>query len=161
MRRVILSALLLATLLARPDVVVAQDGTTDEHRALAGARSLKCSFQWFASTEWSADEPAVKLGKQDFGFQIDGIDHSRRTTRIIGNAGADDLTVFQGRDSVTFVELVPAGTPNVTSVYAWRDPMGQFKAVHWRHVAIGILVPGTSLGGPAPSQNYGFCQVWQ
>jgi hypothetical protein len=93
----------------------------------------------------------VKDGRQDFEFHIDGIDHGRRTARIIGNAGAEDLLVFGGADSVAFVEQVPVGAVNVTTVYAWRDTQGRFKSVHSRHTAIG---------GPSPSQNYGFCQAW-
>ena len=121
------------------------------YRDLVAARSLKCSFPWSASADWDRDEPRVKNASQEFGFQIDGIDHRQGSARIIGNAGADDLTALRGADSVSFLERVPAGTINVTTVYAWRNTEGRFKAVHSRHVAIG---------GPAPSQNYGYCQVW-
>lgn len=121
-------------------------------RALRGARSLKCSFPWFASTEWIQDEPRVKSAKQeDFGFQIDGIDYLNDRARIIGNTGADDLAATTGEHSVSFVEIVPTGSINFTTVYAWRDKSGRFKAVHSRHTAIG---------GPSPSQNYGHCQIW-
>jgi hypothetical protein len=134
---------------------------TDAHRTLLSARSFKCQFPWFASADWDSDQPTVKKGKQDdFGFHIDGIDHSRQIARLIGNVGSDDLAVVQGGDSVTFIEIVPAGTVNVTTVYAWRNPDGRFKAAHSRHTVIGVLAPGISVGGPAPSQNYGYCQVW-
>jgi hypothetical protein len=121
-------------------------------RALVAARSLKCSFPWYASADWDQDQPQMKSASQkEFGFQIDSIDYRKASARIIGNAGADDLTATQGTSSVSFVERVPIGSLNVTTVYAWRDRTGRFKAVHSRHTAIG---------GPSPSQNYGFCEVW-
>jgi hypothetical protein len=122
-------------------------------RALTEARSLKCSFPWYASTDWDGDQPTIKSANQpDFGFQIDGIDLRKGSARIIGNKGANDITASQGMGSVSFIERVPVGNLNVTTVYAWRDRMGRFKAVHSRHTAIG---------GPSPSQNYGYCQIWQ
>jgi hypothetical protein len=121
-------------------------------RALIAARSLKCSFPWYASANWQLDHPQVKsASQQEFGFQVDGIDYRKATARIIGNAGADDLAASQGTDSVSFIEQVPVGSLNLTTVYAWRDKAGRFKAVHSRHTAIG---------GPSPSQNYGYCEVW-
>jgi hypothetical protein len=113
---------------------------------------LKCDFPWFASADWDGEVPVVKTAKQQFAFHIDGIDHSRRTARLIGNAGAEDLLATEGLDSISFVEMTPSGTLQVTIVYKWRNQSGQFKAVHSRH---------PSIGGPAPSQNYGYCQVWQ
>jgi hypothetical protein len=120
-------------------------------KALARARSLKCSFPWYSSADWDADEPKLKTGVQDFAFHIDGIDRTKRAARLIGNAGAEDLVVLVGDDSVSFVEQTPAGAVNVTTVYAWRNKAGSFKAVHSRH---------TSIGGPSPSQNYGQCLSW-
>jgi hypothetical protein len=122
-------------------------------QTLMEARSLKCVFPWYASADWDGDEPTARTATQrEFAFNIDGIDHKRQTARLIGNAGADDLLALGGTSTLTFVEQVPAGAINVTTVYAWRDKQGRFKVVHSRHTAIG---------GPSPSQNYGFCQVWQ
>ena len=121
-------------------------------RALKDARSLKCTFPWYASADWNADQPQIKSATQkEFGFQIDGIEYRAAKARIIGNGGADDLTVIPGTDSVSFIERAPIGAVNVTTVYAWRNKAGHFKAVHSRHIAIA---------GPSPSQNYGSCQVW-
>jgi len=131
--------------------IAALFATDADREALMSARSFKCTFPLYASTEWKRDRPTVKTDDQDFGFQIDGIDHSLRTARIIGNAGADDLEVAPGTDTVSFVERVPAGAVNLTTVYAWRDSQGGFKAVHSRHTAIG---------GPSPSQQYGRCELW-
>lgn len=122
-------------------------------RRLGEARSLKCAFSQYASADWNADEPAIKAARQDdFTFHIDGIDHVKRAARLIGNAGAEDLVATRGDATVSFVERVPVGTLNVTTVYAWTNRAGYFKAVHSRHTAID---------GPSPSQNYGWCQPWQ
>jgi len=122
-------------------------------KELVAARSLKCAFPWYVSTDWDADEPVLKpnKAKQGFEFQIDGIDFKKGLARIIGNAGADDLNAILGDSTVSFIEIVPSGSVNVTTVYAWRNNSRRFKAVHSRHVAIG---------GPAPSQNYGYCEPW-
>lgn len=126
---------------------------TDAARAeLSAARSLKCEFPWFASADWDRDAPVLKSSKQQFGFHIDGIDRAKNAARLIGNAGAEDLIVLGNFDATAFIEQTPAGYLNVTTVYGWKDTGGRFKAVHSRHVAIG---------GPAPSQNYGYCQAWQ
>jgi hypothetical protein len=121
-------------------------------QALESVRSLKCSFPSYASVDWDEDEPALTTGTQEFAFHIDSIDRAERSARMIGNAGSTDLAVAPSEDVVTFVELVPAGTLNLTTVYAWLDGSGRLKAVHSRH---------TAMGGPSPSQAYGTCEVWQ
>jgi len=153
MRPTILAVTLLILAVIIASKLWAVQIMAEEHdvRALSAARSLKCSFPWFASTDWGGDEPKVKTAGQEFGFHIDGIDRVKRSARIIGNAGADDLAATYGAASVSFIERVPVGSVNVTTVYAWRDKAGRFKAVHSRHTAIG---------GPSPSQNYGYCQAW-
>jgi hypothetical protein len=120
-------------------------------QSLLSLRSLKCSFPWYASADWDADEPKIKIASQGFTFNIDSIDYKKGSARLIGNAGAVDLGADAGESSASFLEIVPVGTPNLTTVYAWRNREGHFKAVHSRHTAIG---------GPSPSQNYGWCQAW-
>lgn len=121
-------------------------------RALVAARSLKCTFPWYASALWDLDQPQIKRASQTgFGFHVDGIDYHKGSARGIGNVGSADLMAIQGSESVSFIERTLVGSLNVTTVYAWRTKAGHFKAVHSRHVAIA---------GPYPSQNYGYCQVW-
>jgi hypothetical protein len=70
-------------------------------------RSLKCDFPVFASQprgEWGI-EP--KTGKQDFSFQIDGVNLQSGKARLIGNAGSADLTVITGDGVVNFIERTP------------------------------------------------------
>ena len=125
----------------------------DEGPALVAARSLKCSFPWSTLADWTDHEPPLKSGTQELEFHIDVIDYQQATARLIGNVRDGDLEASPGIDSVSFIEGVPSGTPNITTVYAWRDSAGRFKAVHSRHTATG--------GGPIPSQQYGYCEVWR
>jgi len=143
--------LLVLTSFVTPTRAIQLDPDAAVLDQLVRARSLKCTFPWYASVDWDAGEPTVRTAKQDFEFHIDGIDLKAGTARIVGNAGAADLAATRGDASVTFIEQVPSGAINLTSVFAWRDKGCRFKAVHSRHTAIG---------GPSPSQNYGFCQVW-
>ena len=94
----------------------------------------------------------MKNSTQNFEFYFDSIDHAKSRARMIGNAGSEDIAAVQGDFTVSFIEIVPVGTINVTTVYAWNNKAGHFKAVHSRHTAIG---------GPSPSQQYGFCQPWE
>jgi hypothetical protein len=145
-------AALLFLSVSSPKLSAAQTVAEDEAiRALSEARSLKCSFPWYSSADWDADEPKMKSDGQEFAFHIDGIDRTKRSARIIGNAGAEDLAATWGTHSISFIERVPVGSVNLTTVYAWRNKAGGFKAMHSRHTAIG---------GPSPSQNYGYCQFW-
>lgn len=127
------------------------DPPADALRALAEAKSLKCEFGWFASADWDTDEPKAKSAIQEFAFHIDGLNRQERKARLIGNAGAEDLVMLVGDDSISFIERTPVGAVNLTTVYGWRDKRGRFKSVHSRHTAIG---------GPSPSHNYGYCQSW-
>lgn len=146
------AALMILSVATSPELSAAQLLAEESAiRALSEARSLKCSFPWYSSVAWDGDEPKFKSAGQEFAFHIDGIDRAKRSARIIGNAGADDLAATWGADSVSFIEIVPIGAVNLTTVYAWRDRAGRFKAVHSRHTAIS---------GPSPSQQYGYCQTW-
>ena len=98
-------------------------------------------FAVVRSADWGADDPKVKSTGQDFSFHIDGMDRVTGSARLNGNVGAEDLAPTYGAYSVSFVERVPAGSVNLTTVYAWRDKAGRFKAVHSRHTAIGGTSP--------------------
>ena len=125
-----------------------------EEASLNKLKSLKCEFPTSASNDWQKDAPVpiVKKG-QKFAFHIDGIDTSKGTARIIGNAGAEDLTAVSTQESIHFLETTPSGNLNITTVFDAHTKEGSYKAVHSRHV--------TMMGGPLPSQAYGFCRSWQ
>jgi len=122
-----------------------------EEGSLNKLKSLKCEFPTSASNDWQKDapEPIVEKG-QKFAFYIDGIGTSKGTARIIGNAGAKDLTVVSSKELIHFLETTPSGNLNITTVFDARTKDGRYKAVHSRHM--------TMMGGPLPSQAYGFCR---
>ena len=141
-------AIVVLMLLASPSVMKAGEEQTGFL-----VRSLKCDFPVFASQpmgEWGI-EP--KTGKQDFSFHIDGIKLQSGKARLIGNAGSAGLTVITGDGVVNFIERIPSGNLNLTTIYT--DPVKKdiFRAVHSRHIRL--------LGNPGPSQQYGLCQRWE
>ena len=147
---------LIVSLVVLAVPLAAQQFTPDKAalQALRSARSFRCSFPQYATVDWDRDQPQLQTGTEDdFILQIDGVDYSTGDARMIGNVGASDLVVVSGVTTVSFVERIPSGEVNLTTVYAWRDSMGlRFKAVHSRHTAIF---------GPSPSQYFGYCEVWQ
>jgi hypothetical protein len=147
----VLSLIVLLVVSQPADAQLREGASDDEGPALVAARSFKCSFPWYTLADWTDHEPPLKSGTQELGFHIDGIDYRQATARLVGKVGSGDLEASPGIDSVSFIEGVPSGTPNITTVYAWRDSAGRFKAVHSRHTATG--------GGPVPSQQYGYCEV--
>lgn len=125
-----------------------------EEASLSKLKSLKCEFPTSATSDWQKDVPKPKIEKgQKFSFHIDGINTSKGTARIIGNAGAEDLMVVSTQESIHFLETTPSGNLNITTVFDARTKDGRYKAVHSRHM--------TTMGGPLPSQAYGFCRSWQ
>ena len=120
-------------------------------KTLLAARSLKCSFPFFAQADWDRDEPRLRTGKQTLVFQVDNINLRDQTARLIGNVGSADLVASRGTDSIAFTQATTGASLHLTTVFAWRDKRGAFKAIHSRH---------SSMEAPAPNQNYGYCQAW-
>jgi len=132
-----------------------------DHDLLFSTRSFKCTFPWKASIGWDSQEPTIESKKQDFGFFIDGVDLKAAKARIIGNNGSDDLTPIPGDNVLTFIEITPNGNVNTTTIFVWRDKRNGFKAVHSRHISIGMKTDAVSGGGPVVTQNYGYCVPWE
>lgn len=121
-------------------------------RALQATKTLRCVFTVSATVNMDGDIPRTGSGRDDMELVFDQIDPSEGTARLIGNAGAEDVTVIAGSQQITFVEQTATGTIQLTVVYMARTTHRRFKAVHSRHTAI----PG---GIPIASQMYGSCQA--
>lgn len=115
-------------------------------------KTFRCVFTTSASANMDEDVPKVTMRRESLEMVFDQIDAGKRTGRLIGNLGAQDVTVISGSEKLTLLEVTPNGTPQVTVIYIGRRSDGQFKAVHSRHTAL--------LGGiPIPSQMYGSCRA--
>lgn len=79
---------------------------------------------------------------------FDSINTKAGTARLIGNAGAADVTVLETPNHLNFVEVAPAGNIKLTSIYVTARDL---KAGHFRHVG--------RIEKPMLSQHYGSCQV--
>ena len=141
-------------LMVMPVILEAQDDITT-------VRSWRCSMPTYTDLSWDGrDLPRLTTGSQTFVIQIDGVDIEEGTARLIGNNGSEDLRVFSfgtllGGPGLTFVEFTPIGSMNVVVIYPTEKSMvngrKSYKAVTSRH---------PNIGGPSPSQAYGFCTVW-
>ena len=115
------------------------------------AQTLSCSFPKFASADWDNSTLSTRLKEgQDFKIIFDRIDLAAGTARILGTAADAAVSVLRGSFSISIVEVTPAGTPNVTTIFTHLDGDLRFAAVHSRHLEID---------GPLPSQNYGSCEA--
>ena len=72
---------------------------------------------------------------QDFSFALAAIDRENRTAQIVGNVGAENLSLIVGLEHETFIEISLSGTVQLTVVFTElpQPPDGRFPAVHSRH----------------------------
>lgn len=121
-----------------------------EENPLDKITSLTCEFPITSVNDWKEETPAPVIKKdQKLVFQLDSIDVAKSTAKIVGKGKAQDLKVITTPESLHFLEEMPSGILNLTTVFNAPTKDGRFKAVHSRHVKIG---------DPLPSQAYGFCK---
>lgn len=113
-------------------------------QAHAGVTLLTCTFPIVASSDPDslASPPTVK--RQSFGFAITDIDAAKGTATIVGNAGTGQMLFVAADFAWSFVEIMPAGFINTTTVYGPPTRSGTYPAVTSRHTRL-------------VSQNYGSC----
>lgn len=147
MRQLHVAVLGCALLLVNADMVLGQDAVR-----LSSAKTLRCQFTASALGDMLQDAPRVSGTADSLELVFDQVDTGKRTARMIGNIGGEDVMVIKGPESLTFIELTGTGFVQVTAVYVAQRRDGHFKAVHSRHTA--------GFGGmPIPSQMYGSCRV--
>lgn len=133
-------------------IASAQNGAGAQDVAkLRATKTFRCVFTLSASVNMDADAPKAASRPDNLELVFDQVDITKRSGRIIGNAGAEDVTVIAGDERVTLLEATGSGTIQVTVIYVAQRSDGQFKAVHSRHTAM----PG---GIPIASQMYGSCR---
>lgn len=88
--------------------------------------------------------PTANSGKgMEFSFVLDELTGK---AVIVGNAGMNDVEVYAGQDGVTFLERIPTGAVQTTTI----DKFG--SSVHSRNT---IMEDGKLF----PSQFYGTCRL--
>jgi len=149
-----------ALLLALVTLGTLVPGQTKAQFTVPEIRSWRCEFPVTTEVDWDGEVlPTIGSGTQNMVFNIDNVNVEERSARFIGNAGSSDLTVtpfytLTEEIGLTFLEMVPRGGWNVIVIYptSTTTPLGEaFKAVTSRH---------PDIFGPAPSQSYGNCLVW-
>lgn len=129
---------------------VASNAASQDLARLRSTKTFRCVFTVTAHVNMDTDVPRVKTSADGFELIFDQVDLKKGTARLIGNAGSEDVTVFSGSESITFIERTGTGNLQVTAIYMAQERDRRFKAVHSRHTAI--------LGGiPIASQMYGAC----
>lgn len=143
-------ALTVSLLASAP--AVAQSVKADT-AALAAVQSLRCTFT--LSSYWDFKGTMVLQGaaaSTSFDLIFDSIDRPKRHARLIGNIGADDVSVIPGDATLSFLEITKKGSPMLTVVFARRvaTPKGwAFSAITSRHQMepkLNIILAGQMTG---------------
>jgi hypothetical protein len=132
-------------------VFAASSTNAQDIEKLQTTKTFRCLFTLTVSASMDRDTPQAALNRDRMELVFDQVDLRMGTARLIGNVGAEDVSVIAGEESITFFERTGTGNVQVTAIYMAQDSGGAFKAVHSRHTAM--------LGGiPIASQMYGSCR---
>lgn len=117
--------------------------------------TYRCSFAHAATVTdraWATERPRIETGPTE-GLDVifDRVDVRKGTARMIGNAGAEDITVQGASGLLHFLEVTSSGNLVTTTLFLTsRRESGEVRAVMSRH----MLMIGTVI----VSQNYGTCR---
>jgi hypothetical protein len=118
----------------------------------AAAQALRCTFTLYVAAHWENGEPQAVAGDDQFSFSIEEIDVAGRRARVVGAAGAANVSAFVTGTGLNVIEQTPIGNFILTTVFASGRAGERFVAVHSRHL-------GDVAAPPGPSQYYGSCEV--
>ena len=125
--------------------------------SLFRAQSIRCEWGQGTIARWNEGRPSLEKASfgKDAGIVFDSIDTQAGTARIIGNAGAGDISVVVTPVGLTFIEKTGVGGLNFTTVFKhFGEPENVARvAVTSRHITLG--------GSPFPSQYHGTCVILQ
>ena len=133
-------------------------GVPAPNTLLASSTSLKCSFLTSAAATWQAGEPRVQVknGSDRFVLTITDIDTQEGTAQAAGLGALAHVTVKLAGANLHVLDIRPAGSLAITTVFSQESHDGRLKAVHSRTDYLGM--PGFS-AEPTVSQYYGDCAV--
>ena len=117
---------------------------------MANSLSFNCKFSDGISTNFDSGSPKSKGGGNIPDTIYDQINPKEGTGRFIGNAGAVDVMVLQGNQSVNIVEITPVGNMTFTTIFnGLPNKDGLFPVAHSRH---------PNMMGAFVSQYVGLCR---
>ena len=117
---------------------------------MANSLSFNCKFSDGISTNFDSGSPKSKGGGNFPDTIYDQINPKEGTGRFIGNAGAVDVMVLQGNQSVNIVEITPVGNMTFTTIFnGLPNKDGLFPVAHSRH---------PNMMGAFVSQYVGLCR---
>ena len=116
---------------------------------MADSLSFNCKFSDGIATNFDKGSPESKDGGNFTDLIYDQINPKEGTGRFIGNAGAVDVMVLQGNQSVNIVEITPVGNMTFTTIFnGLPNKDGLFPVAHSRH---------PNMRGAFVSQYVGLC----
>lgn len=118
-------------------------------------------FKTFRCEFTEGEGRAISEGRQDRGGDafsepliVDNVNYTTRTARLVGNVGADVLTILRdGRLAITFVEYTDVGGVITFTIFKQAAGVLNYRAVMSRHLAITIPE-----GSVTMTQHYGTCR---
>jgi hypothetical protein len=137
-------------------VVGVASADTDAAARLRAARSLRCTYQVGIGTWVRSGRRTVEEDKDNGVATYDDINLTKRTARIIANAGSADLAAWLDRQgSLWLVERTPMGYEVVTTVFPMyaEGTNDEFVVLESRHTLSGFIALAET--------SYGTCKVWQ
>lgn len=114
--------------------------------------SFRCNFTDGQITNFDKGSPNTKRENKFAELIYDQIDITKKTARLIGNAGVAKVQALEGDESIHLVEITNSGNLNMTTIFLTDKgkSIGVFPVVHSRHIKIA--------SSPLPSQYVGLCK---
>ena len=129
---------------------------------LSTIKSLSCTFPISVVGSWdkTTGEAQVNIRKAAvLTFKFDQIDVSESSARFVGPTAAPEHIVAQlSGANLHFMDIRPAGSLAITSVFQQVSRDQKLKAVYTRVDYLPISLPGY-VTSPDVSQHYGECEI--
>jgi hypothetical protein len=117
-------------------------------------KTFRCTFTESEGRAFEQTPPKNLQGDKYPEIILDNVDYTKRTARLIGNVGSDDVSVIDGDLAVTFVSVTVTGNVIINTIFKTnRSEFDQsLRIVTSRHIAQPI-------GGDIVGQYYGTCRA--
>jgi hypothetical protein len=142
-----------AARLAAVAVLLSGAVATVEPRAEGVEKSLACEFEGGTSSSY-AGGTFMSRAPLPLRFSVVDIDLEQQSARLrtaSSDAPSGTLRVIRALNANHFLEVVPEGFLNITTIYDIDPVLGAYPAVHSRHLGL--------LGQPVFAQYTGMCKA--